>query len=154
MLPVALSFGDAMLIIVFVAIPLAAITFLGAGTALKQVGKGRFGVEFEHDFPQKAGGTEEQVSDEVREQEIRQLVEAKAYRQRHRGERPLDVDAEVEKLMADQPASDLASDKQLVSEVRSLVVARTGRRARRGEEPLDVDAEVERQLRELESLGQ
>ena len=60
-----------------------------------------------------------------------------------RGEPPIDVDAELQRLTA--PAIDPA----LRDEIRQLVVARNERRARAGKEPLDVDAEIERQVREL-----
>ena len=83
------------------------------------------------------------------------MLEAKAYRQRSRGEPPLDVDAELAKLLAEAPRHRASSaDPQLADEVRQLVVARNERRVRQGKEPLDVDREVERQLRELEGLGQ
>ena len=90
----------------------------------------------------------------MREAEIRQLLEAKAYRQRERGE-----DAARRRCRAREDprrggASDLAADPQLVEEVRQIVVARNHRRLRKGEEPLDVEAEIERQLRDLENLGQ
>ena len=97
----ALSNGEAILVIVLVAIPVGAITFaLGAGNALDQVGKGQFAVEFEHDLPQKLRDSVAEASPAMREDEIRQLLEAKAYRQRARGEEPLDVDAELERLLA------------------------------------------------------
>ncbi len=82
------------------------------------------------------------------------MLEAKAYRQSARGEAPLDVDQELAKLLAEQPAAPSSGDPALREEVRQLVVARNERRARQGKEPLDVEAEVERQLRELENLGQ
>ena len=92
----------------------------------------------------------------VREDELRQMLEAKAYRQSARGEEPLDVDAELDRLLAEQGsgAGSPADDPALRDEVRQLVMARNERRARQGKEPLDVEAEVERQLRELENLGQ
>jgi hypothetical protein len=89
----------------------------------------------------------------VREQEIRQMVEAQSYRGEQRGDRPLDVDAEVEKLLAPARRS-AGGDRALREEVRQLVVARNERRARQGKKPLDVDGEIERQLRDLENLGQ
>jgi hypothetical protein len=151
--PLALTNGDVLLIIVFVAIPVAAIVFIvGAGSALRQIGKGQFAIEQE--LPQRSAGGALPPSGEVREAEIRQMVEAKAYRQQARGESPLDVDAEVQRLLHDRPAPTLGHDEELRSEVRQLVVARNERRARKGQEPLDVDNEVERQLRELENLGQ
>ena len=48
----AISNGEVILIVVFVAIPVAGIAFaFGAGNALRQVGKGQFSVEFEQDLP-------------------------------------------------------------------------------------------------------
>jgi hypothetical protein len=150
---IALSTGDAFLIAVVVAVPFAILSFaLGAKGALGQIGKGPLSIEQE--MPQSEGGSSAPASGEVREAEVRQMVEAKAYRQAARGEEPLDVDAEVERLMETGTAPSLGGDAGLREEVRQLVVARNERRARKGEEPLDVDAEVERQLRELENLGQ
>jgi hypothetical protein len=157
MVPLAISLttGDVILIVVFVTIPIALITFmLGAGNALRQIGKGPLAVEFDSDLPGKltdSGGT---ASQEAREEEIRQLLEAKAYRQRSRGEAPLDVDSELSRLMAQEPATSSGTDPQLAEEVRQLVLARNERRVRQGKEPLDVEKEIDRQLRELENLGQ
>jgi hypothetical protein len=153
MAPLALTNGDVIVLVSLIAIPVAALTFaLGAGQALRQIGKGRFAIEQE--FPQRSAGGAAPVSREVREAEIRQMVEAKAYRRRARGEGPLDVEAEVGRLLEERPAPDLGRDQELREEVRQLVLARNERRMRKGREPLDVDAEVERQLRELENLGQ
>ncbi len=151
---IALSNGEAILIIVLIAIPAAALSFIGAGAAFKQIGKGPLSIEQE--MPQKAGAPPAPISPELREAEVRQLLEAKAYRQGQRGEEQLDVDTELERLMAEErPAGPgLRADAQLVAEVRQLVEASNARRIRMGREPLDVDAEVERQLDELESLGQ
>jgi hypothetical protein len=149
----ALTNGDVIVIVSLVAIPVAALTFaLGARRALSEIGKGQFAIEQE--FPQKTTGAPAPVSPQVREAEIRQMVEAKAYRQRERGETPVDVDAEVGRLLADQPAPALGRDQELREEIRQLVVARNERRMRKGQDPLDVETEVERQLHELENLGQ
>ena len=156
MLPLAISLstGEVILIVVLAAIPVSLATFiLGAGNALRQIGKGQFAVEFENDLTQRPPEPEP-TSRHARESEIRQMLEAKAYRQEARGETPLDVEAELAKLLAEGPAGDLGDDPELVAEVRQLVVARNERRIRQGKEPLDVDQEVERQLRELENLGQ
>jgi len=151
----AISNGEVILIVVFVAIPVAGIAFaFGAGNALRQVGKGQFSVEFEQDLPQKMRDSDAEGTPEVREEEIRQLLEAKAYRQSSRGEAPLDVDDELGRLLAEQAAAAPGDDPELRAEVRQLVVARNARRVRQGKEPLEVEAEVERQLRELENLGQ
>ena len=152
----AISDGDVILIVFFAALPIAAIVFIaGAGNALKQVGKGQFSVDFDSDAPRpmRDSGAEE-TSPEMREAEIRQLLEAKAYRQSSRGETPLDVDSELERLMTEKSEAPPGQDPQLRAEVRQLVIARNERRARQGKEQLDVEAEIERQLRELENLGQ
>jgi hypothetical protein len=154
-LVLALSSGEAILVIVLATIPIAALTFaLGAGGAYRQIGKGQLGVEFEQDLAQPMTDSGSRTSDAVRQDEMRQMLEAKAYRQQARGETPIDVDRELERLLAESAEAPPSDDPQLREEVRQLVVARNARRARKGEEPLEVEAEVERQLRELESLGQ
>jgi hypothetical protein len=157
-LNLAISNGEAIMIIVFAAIPIAAATFvLGSGRAYKQIGKGQFSVEFEHDLPQKMSdsGADPEAAAAIRNAELRQLLEAKAYRQRERGENPLDVDTEMERIRTEEVSSaPPGEDPALVEEVRQLVLARNARRQRRGDGPLDVEAEVARQLRELEGLGQ
>ena len=157
MLPVALSLstGDVILIVVLVAIPISLVSFvLGAGNALRQIGKGQFAVEFDSDMPPRITDSSRAASGEAREDEIRQMLEAKAYRQRARGDPPLDVEAELGRLVNERQASGAGIDRGLVEEVRQLVVARNERRVRQGKEPLEVDKEVQRQLRELENLGQ
>jgi hypothetical protein len=156
-LPAAVSNGDVLIIAVVVAIPLALLTFvLGARNALNQIGKGQFAVEFESDLDQRSPA-ESESGVTSREAEIRQMVEAKAFRQAARGGPAIDVEAEVARLLK-RPGGGSGGarghDAALREEVRQLVIARNERRVRQGREPLDVDAEVERQLRELESLGQ
>ena len=148
MLLAELSPGLVMILVVLVALPLGALAFaLGAGNALREIGKGDFAIEQEK--PRK----EAPVSGAVREEEVRQMVTAQSYRREARGEEPLDVEAEVARLLAGTAGS-LGGDQELREEVRQLVVARNERRQRQGKEPLDVEAEIERQLRELENLGQ
>jgi hypothetical protein len=156
-IPIALSLstGEVIFIVVLVTIPIALLTFaLGAKNALDEVGKGQFAVEFESDLPSNITDSDAESTPAAREAEIRQMLEAKAYRQRERGETPLDVNTELNRLMTEKPARPAAADPRLAEEVRQLVVARNERRERQGKEPLDVDQEVERQLRELENLGQ
>ncbi len=157
-MPLAVSNGEIILIVFFVSVPVAALAFaIGAGNALRQVGKGGLSVEFESDTaqPLRDSGAES-ASAEIREEELRQMLDAKAYRQRARGETPIDVEAELERLLAEAESAPApaASDAGLRDEVRQLVVARNQRRERQGKEPLDVEAEVARQLRDLEALGQ
>jgi hypothetical protein len=154
-LALTLSTGDVILIVVFATIPVALITFvMGAGKALDQIGKGQFAVEFESDLPQKVTDAAAPASPQAREAEIRQLLEAKAYRRSARGEDPVDVEAELAELLAAESDAPPGTDPRLAEEVRQLVIARNERRIRQGKEPLDVEREIERQLRELENLGQ
>ncbi len=150
----AVEFGTVLILVVLVALPLGAIAFaMGAGNALKQIGKGDFAIEQE--MPQRGGSGPPPVSAAVREEEIRQMVEARSYRRVARGEEALDVEAEVEKLLEGAGGSGaLGQDQDLREEVRQLVVARNERRRRQGKEALDVEEEIERQLSELENLGQ
>jgi len=83
-----------------------------------------------------------------REQEIRQMLQARSERRVRRGEPALDIDAEVNKLLA-APAN-TGHDPGIAEEVLQLVVARNERRERQGLEPLDLEAEVARTLAELD----
>jgi hypothetical protein len=115
-----------------------------------------------------------------REQEIRQMLQARSDRLVRSGRQPLDIEAELARLQAGgeaavqaggepgaqidrepKPAGPQAGDERrraaspkhdagLTEEVRQLVVARNERRERRGEPPLDVEAEVQRTLEELQ----
>jgi hypothetical protein len=150
----SLQLGTIFIIVVLVALPLGALVFaMGAGNALQKIGKGDFALE--QDFPRSAEGSLYAVTPEVREEEIRQMVQARSDRGVAKGREALDVEAEVQKLLAaDSGGGSLAGDHALRDEVRQLVIARNERRQRQGKEPLDVEQEIERQLRELENLGQ
>jgi hypothetical protein len=149
---VAISNGEVLILIGVLVVPIAALAFVTVGPLLRQLGKGKFAMQMDRPPPSAGGPIGGPASDEVREAEIRQMLEAKAYRQAERGESPLDVDDEYRKLTEDRPAT-LSSDPALVAEIRQLAVARNERRERQGKEPLDIEAEVERQLRDLEDLG-
>ena len=136
-----------MLVIFAVAVPIAAISFAGAGSVYNEIGKGDFSMDHSMFDP---GGS---AGEEIRVEEVRQLLEAKAYRQKARGEVPINVEAEVKALLEKRPVV-AGSDPALVLEVRDMVNARNARRLRKGQDPLDVETEVRRQLADLESLGQ
>ncbi len=149
----AVDNGKVIIFVALVALPIAAIAFAGAGKALKGLGKGRFAIEQELPAPRILGPAPP-VSRAVREAEVRQMLEAKSYRRQQRGEAPLDIEAEVERMMAaPDPAVAPGMDVQLREEVRQLVVARNERRMRKGVEPLDVETEIRRQLSDLENFG-
>src|SRR5436309_2143815 len=145
MLLASFQVGTILIIVVLIALPLGAIVFAtGAGGALKEIGKGQFAME--EDFPQSSQGAVHAVSAEVREEEIRQMIQARSDRGVAKGKKALNVDAEVEKLLASDPAGPgLGGDRALREEVRQLVVARNERRQRQGKKPLDVEKEIDRQ---------
>jgi hypothetical protein len=132
------EFGTIIIVVSIVAVLVAAISYWGSGRMYRGIGQSDLVMERE---PGRAAAAPD--SAEARE-EIRQMLEAKSARRQARGEEPLDVEAEMQALMA--PGGD---DPALREEVRQLVVARNERRMRQGKEPLDVEAEVERQLRSL-----
>jgi hypothetical protein len=154
MLLASFQVGTILILVVLVALPVGAIVFaMGAGGALRQIGKGDFAMD--HDMPRSTGSSMAPVSPAVREEEIRQFIQARSDRGIAKGRKPLDVDAEVKKLLAaEEGGPGLGGDKALREEVRQLVVARNERRKRQGKRALNVEKEIERQLRELENLGQ
>jgi hypothetical protein len=140
--------GYVLVAITLFALPIAAAAFARSGPAWRGIGKGRFAIEQELP-PSRLGRPEPPVDRAVQEAEARQMLEAKSYRRRQRGEAPLDVEAEVTRLLDAPGASGPGVDEKLREEVRQLVVARNERRMRRGEQPLDVELETERQLADL-----
>jgi len=143
-----------LIVLVAIAVPLAAIAFARSGKGLAELGKGRFAVDFDRG------------DDDSREDEVRQLVEARAWRRAARGEDPGDTEAETARILALDPqarpglqngrdrSGTVARDGQgpdsmLRDEIRQVVLARNESRRRRGEEPLDVEAEIGRLLRDL-----
>ena len=98
----------------------------------------------------RGGAATQPVDPAIQAAEVRQMLAAKAERQKVRGEEALDVEAEAARLLAMAAEHAPAGhDEELRTEVRQLVIARNERRARQGLEPLDVEAETERQLAAL-----
>jgi hypothetical protein len=126
---------SALLIVVigvtFVCSLIAIFTLAGTGKTYGQIGSGGM----------PSSDARETPAD--RDEEIRQLLEARNARRARRGEELLDVDAELAAL------SGQVVDEGLRDEVRQLVTARNARRERKGQPPLDVESEVDRQLRDL-----
>jgi hypothetical protein len=133
------AFWIVLLVVVVAAAVVAVITFAMSPDTYAQIGRGGLSL----DQPTQA----EPVSRAIRDDEIRQMLEARNERRARRGQPPLDIEAELAMLLKGSPALD--SDPALVAEVRDLVIARNERRVRMGKEPLDVEAEVARQLRDL-----
>lgn len=155
----AFEVGLVFIAVVVVALPIAALVFArGAGSAFDGIGKGPMSIDDDLGPGPSEGLTDSSSGSSasgVRDEEIRQMVQARSYRREQRGESALDVDVEVKKLLdsaAQGPRP--KADSGLREEIRGLVIARNERRGRAGKQPLDVDAEIDRQIAELENLGQ
>jgi hypothetical protein len=132
------AFGAVLFAVVILAGIVAIATFWTSGKAYDQIGKGGLSLRDGSDRP-----ADEPVSAAVRDDEIRQMLEARNERRIRRGEAPVDIEDELAELTR------TVVDPGLLEEIRQLVEARNERRIRQGKPPLDVEAEVERQLREL-----
>lgn len=153
-LPLALSAlqkGGVLLAVTGVLAPLVGFVLKRFAGGWETMGGGPFAILEERPRRSRAGGAPVQVDPAIQAAEVRQMLEAKSERRRQRGEAPLDVEAETERLLAtaDLPRGTEAMDAELRDEVRALVVARNERRMREGLAPLDVEAETERQLADL-----
>jgi hypothetical protein len=148
----SLQSGYVLAAITLFILPIAAITFARSGAAWDEIGKGRFGVM--HSMPPpRIAQPDQRVDKATQAAEARQMLEAKSYRRLQRGEEPLDVEAEMARLLEAAAAAKPDLDEKLRAEVRELVIARNERRMRRGQEPLEVEVEVERQVADFIGLG-
>lgn len=142
------AFGVVVFAVVAIAAVVAVVTLAGSGRSYDEIGHGGLALrDGEDDFPAGPHAPAPPVSAAVRDEEIRQLVQARSDRRVRRGEAPLDVDAEVARLVG--PAAPTV-DPALRAEIRDMVVARNARLERAGKPLLDVDAEVERRVAELQ----
>jgi hypothetical protein len=142
------AFVYVLLAVVAVSAIVAVVTLVGSGRAWDQIGRGGLSLRDGSDRPGRepaAPPPSGPAAERDRDEEIRQLLEARSARRVARGHPPLDVDAELRRLTAG-PAQ--TADPALREEVRQLVLARNDRLLRQGRPPLDVEAEVERRLRD------
>jgi hypothetical protein len=130
------AFGTIVWVVAIVGAIVAVFTLVGTGRSYREIGGG--GIVRDGDGPTDAAAE--------RDEEIRQMLDARNARRARRGEAPLDVEAQLAAL--DRPAAG-AVDEQLRAEIREHVLARNARRVRAGEDPLDVEQEIERRIREL-----
>lgn len=133
------AFATVIWIVCGIGIVIALVALIMSGRTWQDYGRG--GLTMDSESRPRGGGTSE------REDEIRQMLEARNARRQRRGEAPINVEAELAHLTA---ASNV--DAALRQEIRQLVIARNHRRARTGKPPLDVDAEVEREILDLQGL--
>ena len=130
----------------FVVVGVCAVGVLGAIVALATSRRdwARYGSDrlvLDSEAPRAAAAVRQ------REEEVRQMLEARNARRRRRGEAELDVEAELARLTTLAQADD-----ELREEIRQLVIARNHRRLRKGLDPLDVEAEIQRELAGLNGL--
>jgi len=165
----ASEFGLVILLTILISVPIAAVAFVRSGKALEELGKGRFAIDRDDDLGSGMTGSDSaEMAEYERAEEVRQMLEAADFRSQARGEGRVDVEREIERLMAGEgppepppPAAPDSGDSReaagpdaqtgdsgLRAEVRQLVVANNERRERRGEDPLDVETEVERRMKE------
>ena len=134
------TFNDVIWIVCGVGLLIGLLSLWGSGKAWDEFGKR--GLLMEREPGNKPGYSASPTAIAERDDEIRQMLEARNARRTRRGEAPLDVEAELRRLTA--PAQQI--DEALREEIRDMVVARNHRRARRGQPPLDVEAEIEREI--------
>jgi hypothetical protein len=136
------AFGTVVLVVCGVGVAGAIVALLLSPRTWDEYGKNQLLLDSEHARP-TAGSHTATTSVGERDEEIRQMLEARNARRRRRGEPELDVDQELGRLTAP------AVDDELRAEIRDLAVARNHRRARQGKPPLGVEAEIERQIAAL-----
>ena len=137
------AFGTVVWVVAVVGAIVAVFTLVGTGRSYRQIGGG--GLVRDEDGARRRDGPASDAAE--RDEEIRQMVEARNARRARRGEAPLDADAQIAAL--DPTAGAGGVDDELRAEIREHVLARNARRVRAGEDPLDVEHEIERRIREL-----
>jgi hypothetical protein len=135
------AFGTVLFVVVVLGVVIAGITLATSSKAYDQIGKGGLSLGDGSDRP--AGAPADPASSAIRDDEIRQMLQARNARRVRKGQEPLDIDAELAALTRTRV------DPALVAEIRELVESRNRRRMRQGKEPLDVEAEIRRQLAEF-----
>jgi hypothetical protein len=133
------AFATLVWVVAGAGVVVALITLAGTARQYREIG----GSGLTHDSDAPVGGGGAAGSAAERDEEIRQMLDARNARRERRGEPPLDVDAELAALARPAP------DPALRQEIRDMVVARNLRRVRAGQEPLDVEAEVQRRISDL-----
>jgi hypothetical protein len=113
--------------------------FLFAGPPHSSIGGGGFAP------PAPSSGSEPA---EMREDDVRQMLEARNRRRIARGEPGGDVDAELAALLAPE-ASNAPVSGEVRAEAEAIVTARQSRRRRRGQPEGDFEAEVDELLRTI-----
>ena len=137
------AFGTVIWVVAITAFVIAVVALIVTRRTWEDFGKDGLLLDSE---AERGPGTGSGAALRERDEEIRQMLEARNARRARRGEPPLDVEQELGRLTAP------SVDPELRNEIRDLVKARNYRRTRAGKPPLDVDAEVEREIARLGEL--
>ena len=143
------AFGTVVLVVCGVGVAGALASLLLGRRTWDEYGKSHLMLESEQRRPGAGSPRGSAAATAERDEEIRQMLEARNARRRRRGEPPVDIEQYL------NPPTRLTMppvDDELWAEIRDLVVARNHRRARRGQPALDVEAEIEREIAELGRL--
>jgi hypothetical protein len=138
------AFGIVIFVVVGVGAVIAIVSLFGRSRLYDDIGRGGMSIGEDRDLRPRPSAPAP-VSAAERDDDIRQMLEARNARRAARGEEAIDVEAELQALTRPAPAT----DPDIREEVRQLVEARNARRLARGKEPLDVEAEIARQIRDL-----
>ena len=98
------AFGTVLIVVCVIAVIVAALSFRGSGNIYKGLGPQRPRSRWTRTTSPAAGADLAAAQSPEAREEIRQMLEAKSARREARGQAPLDIDAEVEKLTAPQAA--------------------------------------------------
>ena len=137
------AFATVIWVVCIAAAVIAVVILLSNRRTWEDFGKGRLLMDSE---APRGPGQGSGAALRERDEEIRQMLEARNARRLRRGQEPVDVEDELSRLTAPQV------DPELRREIRDLVKARNCRRVRAGKEPLDTDAEVAREIARLGEL--
>jgi hypothetical protein len=97
----ASEFAVVLLLTILIVVPIAGVAFARSGKALEELGKGRFAIDRDDDLGSGLTADDSsEIAAQERAEEVRQMIEAADFRSRSRGEGRVDVEREIERLMA------------------------------------------------------
>ena len=131
------AFATVVWVVAGVGVAVALIAALASGKTWAEYGRQHLVLDTDRERSAPKGSAAALVE---RDDEIRQMLEARNARRRRRGEPELDIEQELARLTTPH------IDAELREEIRDLVIARNHRRARQGKPPLDVEAEIAREI--------
>ena len=97
------ALGIVIFVVVGVSVVIAVISLFGRSRLYDDIGRGGLSIGEDRDMRPRAGGPAPPVSAAEREEDIRQMLEARNARRVARGQEPLDVEAEIARQLRDLP---------------------------------------------------